>query len=48
MTGTDLEERSLTVSHLEVAVQGGKLASLVRSTPYKAVARRRRQSRDRK
>jgi len=39
--------RYLTGSHLEVAV-GRKLAYTVCLTSYKAVARRRRQSRDRK
>jgi len=38
----------LTGSHLEVAVEGRKLASTVRLTSYKAVARRRRHSSDRK
>jgi len=40
--------RHLTGSHLEVAVEGRKLAYIVHVTSYKAVARRRRQSRDRK
>jgi len=35
-----------TGCHLEVAVEGRKLAYSVRFTPYKAVARRSRQSRD--
>jgi len=35
-------------SHLEVAVKGRKLSYTVHFTTYKAVARRRRQSRDRK
>jgi len=39
--------RHLTGSHLEVTVEGRKLASLVRLTYYKAVACRRFQSRDR-
>jgi len=38
----------LTGCHLEVAVEGRKLAYSVHLTSYKAVARRRRQSRDRK
>jgi len=38
----------MTGSHLEVAVEGWKLANTVHSTCYKAVARRRTQSRDRK
>jgi len=38
----------LTGSHLEVAVEGRKLANTVHFTFYKAVARRRRQSRPRK
>jgi len=38
--------RDLTGSHLEVAVQGGKLANTVHFTSYKAVARMSRQSRD--
>jgi len=38
----------LTGSHLEVAVEGRKLTYTVRLTSYKAVACRRRQSRDRK
>jgi len=40
--------RHLTGSHLKVAVQGRKLAYTAHFTSYKAVARRRRQSRDRK
>jgi len=40
--------RHLTGSQLEVAVEGRKLAYNVHFTSYKAVARRRRQSRDRK
>jgi len=40
--------RHLTGSHMEVAVEGRKLVYTVRLTSYKAVARRRRQSRDRK
>jgi len=39
---------NLTGSHLEVAVKGRKPAYTVRLTCYKAVARRTRQSRDRK
>jgi len=35
-------------SHLEVAVEGRKLVYTVHFTSYKAVARRRRQSRQRK
>jgi len=38
----------LTGSHLEEAVEGRKLAYTVHFTSYKAVARRRKQSRDRK
>jgi len=38
----------LIVSHLEVAGKGRKLASTVHFTSYKAVAGKRRQSRDRK
>jgi len=38
----------LTGSHLEVAVEGQKLAYTELFTSYKAVARRKRQSRDRK
>jgi len=38
----------LTGSHLEVAVEGRKLAYTVHFTSYKPVARTRRQSRDRK
>jgi len=40
--------RHLTGSQLEVPVEGRKLAYIVHFTSYKAVARRRRQSRDRK
>jgi len=40
--------RHLTGSHLDVAVEGRKLAYTVCFTSYKAVARRRWQSRDRK
>jgi len=40
--------RHLSGSHLAVAVEGRKLAYSVRLTSYKAVARRRRQSRDTK
>jgi len=40
--------RHLIGSHLEVAVEGRKLGYTVQFTSYKAVARRRRQSRDRK
>jgi len=40
--------RHLTGSHLEVAVEGRKLVYIVYFTSYKAVARRRRQLRDRK
>jgi len=40
--------RHLTRSHLEVAVEGRKLAYTVHFTSYKAVARRRRQSHNRK
>jgi len=43
-----LKWRHFTGSHLEVAVEGQKLESLVRMTSYNAVGRRRRQSRDRK
>jgi len=38
----------LTGSHIEVAVEGQKVACTVHFTSYKAIARRRRQSRDRK
>jgi len=41
-----LKWRHFTVSHLEVAVEGQKLAYTVPLTSYKAVARRRRQSSD--
>jgi len=40
--------RDLAGSHLEVAVEARKLSYPVRFTSYKPVARRRRQSRDRK
>jgi len=40
--------RHLTASHLEVAVEGRKLAYTVHFASYKAVDRRRRQSHDRK
>jgi len=40
--------RHLRKSHLEVAVEGRKLAYTVHFTSYKAVARRRRQWPDRK
>jgi len=40
--------RHLTGSHLEVAVERRKLAYTVSFTSYKAVARRERQSRERK
>jgi len=40
--------RHLTESHLEVAVKGRTLANTVHFTSCKGVARRRRQSRDRK
>ena len=40
--------RHLTGSHQEVAAEGRKLAYTVHFTSYKAVARTRRQSRDRK
>jgi len=40
--------RHLTGSHLEVAVEGRKLAYTLHFISYKAVVRRRRQSRDRK
>ena len=40
--------RHLTGSHLEVAVEGRKLAYTVHFTSYKVVARSKRQSRDRK
>jgi len=40
--------RHLTGSHLEVAVEGSKLSYTTRLTFYRAVARRRRQSRGRK
>jgi len=43
-----LKWRHLNRSHLEVAVKGQKLAYTVHFTSYKAVARRRRQSRHRK
>jgi len=48
VTSGDRKWRHLTGSHLEVAVEGLKLAYTVHFTSYKAVARRRRQSRDRK
>jgi len=40
--------RHLTGTHVEVAVKGWKLAYTVHFTSYKAVARRRRPTRDRK
>jgi len=40
--------RHLTGNHLEAAVEGQKLAYTVRFTTYKSVARKGRQSRDRK
>jgi len=40
--------RDYTGTHVEFAVEGWKLAYTVRFTSYKPVARRRRQSRDRK
>jgi len=40
--------RHLTGSHLDVAVESRKVAYTVHFTSYKAVVRRRRQSRDRK
>jgi len=43
-----LKLRHFTGSHLEVPVEGQKLAYNVHFTSYKAIARRRRQSRDRK
>jgi len=43
-----LKWRHLTGSHLEVAVEGRKLAYTLHFTSYKAVARRRRPSRARK
>jgi len=43
-----LKWRRLTESHLEVAGENRKLAYIVRLTSYKAVAHRRRYSRDRK
>jgi len=48
VTGSDPEVTSFAGSHLEVAVEGLKLAYTVHFTSYKAVARSRRQSRDRK
>jgi len=42
----DRKWRHLTGSHLEAAVEGRKLAYTVHFTSYKAVTRRRRQSRD--
>jgi len=46
--GVTRKWRYLTGSHLEVAVQGRKLAYTVHLTSFEAVARSRRQSRDRK
>ena len=48
VTASELEVTLLTGSHLEVAVEGRKLLYTVSFTSYKAVAHRRRQSRDRK
>jgi len=48
MTGSDLEVTSFERSHLEVGVEGRKPTYTVRLTTYKAVARRRKPSRDRK
>jgi len=48
VTGSDLKVTSFDQSHLEVAVEGRKLAYTVHFTSYKAVAHRRMQSRDRK
>jgi len=48
VTSSDRKWRDLTGSRQEVAVEGLKLAYTVHFTLYKAVARRRRQSRDRK
>jgi len=48
VTSGDRKSRHLTGCHLEVAVEGRKLAYTVHFSFYKAVARRRRQSRDRK
>jgi len=47
MTSKDRKLRHLTGSHLEVGVEGRKVAYTVHFTSYKAVARRG-QSRDRK
>jgi len=48
VTGRDLEVMSFDGSRLQVAVDGPKLPYTVHFTSYKAVARRRRQLRDRK
>jgi len=48
VTGSDRKWCHLTGSHLEVAVKGQELACTVHFTSFKAVARRKRQSRDRK
>ena len=48
MTSGDRKRRHLTGSHLEVAVEGRNLLYTVHFASYKAVARSRRQSRDRK
>ena len=48
VTGSDSEVTSFDRKSLEVAVDGWKLPYTVRFISYKAVARRRRQSHDRK
>jgi len=48
VTGSDLEVTYLSGSHFEVAVKGQKLASTVYFSSYKAVARSRRESHDKK
>ena len=48
VTGSDPEMTSSERSHLEVAVEGRKLAYTVCFTAYKAVDSRRRHSCDRK
>ena len=47
MTESDTEVMSFDGIRLEAPVEGGKLANTVHFTFYKAVAGRRRQSRDR-
>jgi len=48
VTGSDPEVTSFDQKHLEVIVEGQKVAYTVHFPSYKAVACRRRQSRDRK